>query len=183
MLRATGLDGDGIGDPSVHGGPDKAVYLYAAADYAWWRTELGRDVPDGLFGENLTVGGDGWGEVGIGTIFRVGGARIMATEPREPCFKLGIRMEDQGFLRRFRDAGRTGIYARVLEEGPVAAGDAIEELESADPRNISVAELHRLYVAGRRDSGGLRAALDSPDLTDGWREWAQNRLAELERSR
>ena len=177
-VTAAGLDGDEQADLNVHGGPDKAVYLYAEADYEWWRAELARDIPSGHFGENLTVSGDWVGGVRVGDRFRVGSAVIAATEPREPCFKLGARMGDQGFLKRFREAGRTGFYARVIEEGSVEAGAPIAPASTADPLNPTIAEVHRLYVEGRTETGALTAALRGPDLTAGWRDWMEKRLAE-----
>lgn len=181
-LRKTNLDGDAQADLSVHGGPDKAVYLYSAADYEWWRAELGRDLPDGIFGENLTVDGEWIADVTIGDRFGVGGAVVQATEPREPCFKLGAVMEDQAFLKRFRQEGRTGFYARVLQEGPVAPGDAVTPVTRGADGNLTIAELHDLYVNGRKDHDRLRAALVSPDLTEGWRDWARKRIEEIERA-
>ena len=177
-LTATNLEGDEQADLAVHGGTDKAIYLYSSQDYEWWRSELGREIPDGIFGENLTVGGDWLGSVRIGDRFAIGDALIAATEPREPCVKLGVRLNDQSFLKRFREAGRTGVYARVVKEGAIAAGDAIFADDLGDPANITVAELHDLYVSGRRDTTRLLAATRSPDLTQGWTEWVEKRLAE-----
>lgn len=173
-----GLEGDEQADLSVHGGVDKALYLYAQGDYDWWQGELGREVPSGIFGENLTVSGDGISDVRIGDQFAIGGVVISASEPREPCFKLGARMGDQGFLTRFREAGRTGFYARVLTEGEVTAGDRITLEKAGDPRNPTIAEVHRLYVQGRDDIEGLQGALHGPDVPDGWREWFEKRLEE-----
>jgi len=179
MLRQTNLDGDEQGDLALHGGVDKAVYLYAAQDYEWWRSELGREIPDGLFGENLTVSGDWLTSVRIGDRFQIGDAVVAANEPREPCFKLGVQMSDQSFLKRFREAGRTGAYFTVITEGKLQAGDSIVALEAGDPANITIAELHDLYVNGRADRDRLAAALAGPDMTDGWRDWIDRRLAEL----
>jgi MOSC domain-containing protein YiiM len=177
-VSTLGLDGDEQGDPSVHGGVDKAVYLYAQSDYDWWSQELGRELPAGIFGENLTLGGGDISAVRVGDAFAVGGAVLEASEPREPCFKLGAVMGDQGFLKRFRDAGRTGFYARVTHEGEVAAGDEIVLRQAGDPRNPTIAEIHRLYVSGRDDIDALTAALQGPDITDGWRSWFERRLEE-----
>lgn len=173
-----GLEGDEQADLSVHGGIDKAVYVYAQGDYDWWSDELGREVPSGIFGENLTVSGRGVPDVRIGDTFAVGSAVICASEPREPCFKLGARMGSQGFLKRFREAGRTGFYTRVLREGEVAGGDRIRLEQAGDRRNPTIADVHRLYVHGRDDVDGLQAALQGPDITDGWREWFERRLEE-----
>lgn len=127
-IRVTdaGLEGDIQADPSVHGGTSKAVYGYSAPDYRWWSEQLGEDLEPGRFGENLTI--DGLSATGalIGERWRVGSAVLEVTQPREPCWKLGARMGDPGFPRRFRAAGRPGLYFAVLEPGAVATGDPIE---------------------------------------------------------
>ncbi len=130
-VRRLGLAGDGQADRSVHGGPDKAVYCYSQGHYAWWAERLGRtDLEPGTFGENLTVEGFGESEVRIGDVYRVGSAVLQVTRPRLPCFKLEARMGLPGFQRTFLDSGRVGFYCRVLEEGDVAAGDAVERISS-----------------------------------------------------
>lgn len=177
-VGALGLDGDEQADLGVHGGVDKAVYLYAQADYDWWQNELGRDVPSGIFGENLTVSGHWIADVRVGDEFAIGTSVIAATEPREPCYKLGARMEDQSFVKRFRDAGRIGFYARVVQEGQIAAGDEITLHRKGDSRNPTITEIHRLYAHGRDDVDGLSAALQGPGVTQGWRGWFEKRLEE-----
>jgi MOSC domain-containing protein YiiM len=126
MVRALNLDGDQQADPSVHGGVDKAVYLYPAEHYEAWRLELDRELAYGHFGENLTVTGLLEEDVRIGDQLQVGEALLEVTQPRVPCFKLGIKMGDQHFLRRFLESGRSGFYCRVLCEGTVEAGQQIE---------------------------------------------------------
>lgn len=147
-LRADGFEGDQQADLHVHGGPDKAAYVYSQASYDWWMAELGHRLGPGEFGENLTVTGLSDEVVHVGDTFRVGGALAVVTMPRTPCFKLGIRMGDRGFIRRFAEANRRGFYLRVLEEGSVAAGDAIERVAHAadGPR---VADVYR--SPGRTD--------------------------------
>jgi len=125
-IRSTGLVGDRQADPSVHGGPMKAVYAYPSEHYPFWRGELERaDLPWGSFGENLTTEGLDEGTVRIGDRLRVGSALLKVTQPRMPCYKLGIRFGRADMVRRFLASGRSGFYLTVLKEGDVAAGDPI----------------------------------------------------------
>lgn len=137
------VEGDRQADLRVHGGPDKAVYAYDLSAYEHWRRELGRELPFGQFGENLTVEGMPETEVRIGDVYRVGGALLQVSQPRSPCYKLAMRMGSPAFLRTFLESGRTGFYLRVLEEGEIGAGDAIE-LVSRDAKALTVAEMTRL---------------------------------------
>ncbi len=123
-----GLEGDGQADLRVHGGPDKAVYAYDLSGYVHFRSALARPLPYGQFGENLTVEGLPETEVRVGDVYRIGEALLQVTEPRAPCFKLAMKMDDPGFPRIFLASGRTGFYLRVLEEGELGAGDAIERI-------------------------------------------------------
>jgi MOSC domain-containing protein YiiM len=179
VLRATGFDGDGQADLTVHGGVERAAYCYSADAYARWSEELGHAVRPGEFGENLTVTGLTEDEVAIGDVLRAGEALIQVASPREPCFKLGIRMGDHRFPKRFRDAGRTGFYVRVLEEGSVGAGDPVERV-AADRHGVTVAEIHRLFARERGDVAGLRRAAAVPALPEEWRRWCLARIAEAE---
>jgi MOSC domain-containing protein YiiM len=169
VLRRFGLDSDVQADLRVHGGTDKAVYLYGWDAYEWWMAELGHRLQPGEFGENLTVTALDEGRVHVGDRFRVGAALVEVTTPREPCFKLGIRMGDPRFIKRFARAGRTGLYARVLEEGAVAAGDPIERVQHAADQP-TIAELHRLFAFARDDLEALRRAAAAPALPEGWRK-------------
>ena len=165
-VRAAGvnLEGDGQADPTVHGGPDKAVYVYPAEHYPFWREELGREFPWGMFGENLTVAGAPLeDDAAIGDRLRIGTAEFEVTQPRLPCYKLGIRFNDAGMVRRFHRAGRTGYYLRIASEGHVAAGDAIEIL-GRHPAHIPVSELTRLMTSDRHDTDALRRALAVDEL-------------------
>lgn len=177
MLRTMNLDGDGQADLSVHGGGDLAAYLYSWDSYRWWMDELGHELQPGEFGENLTVTGFTDDAVRVGDVIRVGDARVQVTTPREPCFKLGIRMGDQRFPARFREANRMGFYLRVLDEGEIGAGDAVEIEERAEG-SLTIAEFHGIYTSGRDDPAQLRRMLAAPRLPDSWREWVEKRLAE-----
>jgi MOSC domain-containing protein YiiM len=166
MAAHVNLSGDDQADRRIHGGPDKAVYAYAAADYDWWEAELERPLRPGTFGENLTIDGLDLGQSMIGDRWHVGDAVLEVAQPREPCFKLGMRMGDAGFVRRFQAAGRAGAYLRIVHPGPVAAGDAIT-IVPADPPGIRLVELvsdatpellYRITAAGRVPRGWRKAA-------------------------
>jgi MOSC domain-containing protein YiiM len=124
-IRGVNVAGDGQADLRVHGGRDKAVYSYAVEDYSWWSDELGRTLVSGTFGENLTVSGIDLSTAEVGSRWNVGSAVLEITQPRFPCFKLGIRMGDAGFVQQFERAARFGAYLRIIEEGDVGTGDAI----------------------------------------------------------
>jgi MOSC domain-containing protein YiiM len=138
----TNLEGDRQADLRVHGGPNKAVYAYDISGYAHWEEELGRELPHGQFGENLTVEGMPETTVRIDDVYRIGSALLQVSQPRPPCFKLALHMGRPGFPAAFLASGRTGFYLRVLEEGDVGAGDAIALVER-DPRSLSVLDTAR----------------------------------------
>jgi MOSC domain-containing protein YiiM len=130
MVRRLNLDGDRQADLTVHGGVDKAVYCYPSEHYPTWQEELGRELPYGTFGENLTVAGLLETNLHIGDVLGIGDALLQISQPRLPCFKLGIKIGDQRFLKRFQESGRSGFYCRVLQEGLIEAGQPIERQES-----------------------------------------------------
>lgn len=147
-LRRLGLEGDGQADPKYHGGPDKAAYLYPFEHYAYWAGALSRtDLAAGAFGENLTTEGILETEVRLGDVYEIGSARVLVTQPRTPCAKLGAKFGSMGFVRVFASAGRPGFYLRVVQEGMVEAGDAIVLLAS-DPRRPTVAEVFAARAEG-----------------------------------
>ena len=151
-VRAVGLEGDAVGDPRVHGAPMKAVYGYPAEHYAFWSRELpGSDLPWGMFGENLTTGGLLETDVHTGDRYRVGSAVLEATNPRFPCFKLGIRFGREDILDRFLVSGRSGFYFRVAREGDVAAGDPIERVTRAND-GPTIADIVRAHI--EEEAGG-----------------------------
>ena len=181
MVRRLNIDGDDQADRRVHGGFDMAVYAYPVEHYAFWETELGREgFPHGQFGENLTVSGLSEDTVRVGDIFRVGGALVQVTQPRIPCYKLAIRME-QGpdFPARFQQTGRMGFYFRVLEEGEIGAGDPIE-LVDRDEDSVTIAEFIRVYLLDSHDPASLRRVLASRDLGDAWRVYLEKMLKKAE---
>lgn len=172
------LEGDGQSDLSVHGGRDKAVYAYPSEHYAFWRNELaGVDFSWGAFGENLTTEGLLEDRVHIGDRFRAGSCELIVTQPRMPCYKLGIRFDRPDVVKRFLRSGRTGFYFAVLREGDIAAGDAIERL-SEDEHRISVADVVRLYAADAANQELLRRASELPTLPESWRQYFREHLWE-----
>jgi len=176
-VRRLNLDGDAQADLTVHGGRDKAVYGYPSEHYDFWRAEWPRDdYPWGIFGENLSTEGLMEDRVCIGDQFRVGTARLIVTQPRMPCFKLGIRFEDPRIIERFLESRRSGIYFAVVDEGEVAAGDRIELL-SEDPNRMSIVELLNLVLDLAPSEAQLRRALSIPALAECWREDFMSRLS------
>ena len=140
------IEGDQQSDLSVHGGVDKAVYVYPGEHYAFWRSELpDMEIPWGAFGENLTIEGLLESEVRIGDRLEIGSAQFEVTQPRLPCFKLGIRFGSNNIIKRFLLAGRSGFYLAVLREGDIAAGDAIA-LEARNPGAQTIAEVAEEYL-------------------------------------
>lgn len=177
MVRRTNLDGDAQGNLDVHGGPHMAVYVYSFDHYAHWAGELGgEDLVPGYFGENLTVEGMAEDTVRIGDSFRIGGALFEVSEPRTPCHKLAMRTGRAGFPKAFLASLRVGFYFRVLEEGELGAGDAVEAVAS-DPGAMTVAEVASLWAVGKGDRAGMERALGLDALSPGWREAFEKRLA------
>jgi MOSC domain-containing protein YiiM len=169
-LRGVNFAGDDQADRRVHGGPDKAVYAYASEDYAWWRAEEGIETPPGLFGENLTVEGVDLSAALAGERWRVGSALLEVAQPRMPCFKLGIRLDDPRFPRKFLAAARPGAYLRVVEEGDVGADDAIEVISRPD-HGVT---LRRMVAAfWDRDAAAALGRVDR--LPEFWRRVAAGR--------
>lgn len=169
-LRRHNLDGDGQADLRYHGGEHKAVYAYPYEHYAYWRERLNRDdFTFGQFGENLTTEGMLETEVHIGDVFRIGTASIQATQPRQPCFKLGIRMGRPEIVKEFLESERSGIYFRVVKEGELAAGDPIE-LIKPDPERVSVHFVNHLRFFDKGNREGIERTLRVQALSPSWRE-------------
>ena len=171
-MRGVNLDGDDQADRSVHGGPDKAVYAYASEDLAWWAEGLGQPVEPGSFGENLTTAGIDRSEAVIGERWAIGSTLLEVSQPRVPCFKLGIRMGDPTFPRRFAQAGRPGAYLRVVAEGSLRAGDVIRPV-SRPVHGVTVGLVTRAY---HRDHSLAARILEAPELPEPWVGWARNVL-------
>ena len=178
-LRKLNLDGDAQADLTVHGGEAKAVYCYPLAHYDYWKTAL----PDsslsmGVFGENFTTEGLLESDVFLGDRFSVGSAQVEVTQPRLPCYKLGVRFESDEMVKRFLASGRTGFYLAVIREGAVAAEDEIVFL-SREPNSVPVAQITRLYVAKKYNADDVdlaRRTLSIAALPDNWKDYFRERL-------
>ena len=169
-IEGVNLDGDGQADRRVHGGTDKAVYAYSAEDYEWWSRELGSDLDPGTFGENLTVSGLDLSVALIGERWSVGSAVLEVSQPRLPCSKLGIRMNDPAFPDRFEHEGRFGTYLRIIEEGQVATGDPVEVLSKPD-HDLTITELGR--ASPRPTPETVEKILSTPGVPSSWTDWAE----------
>jgi MOSC domain-containing protein YiiM len=180
-LRKLNLNADRQADLRVHGGPDRAAYIYPAEHYDLWKAELDRpDLPWGIFGENLTTLGLSEADIRIGDQIRIGSAVLVATQPRMPCFKLGIRFGDQRMVARFNSTDRCGVYVGVVEEGLVEVGDEIEIVSRASD-SMSIVELRRIYLA-EDDPAAIRRVLSLPALSHDWRMQFEERLAAAEQA-
>lgn len=178
-LRTLNLDGDRQADLSVHGGLSKAVYVYPSEHYDFWRTELPEmELPWRVFGENFTTVGLLEDELNIGDQLRVGSALVIVTEPRMPCYKLGIRFGRTDIIKRFLKSGRSGFYLAVLKEGEVGVGDQIEVVKQAEP-SVRVSDVTRLYVSEKRDAQLLRRAIEAEALPQSWKDYFRRQLKQL----
>ena len=179
MLRTLNLDGDRQADLTVHGGVSKAVYGYPVEHYEFWKRELPEmELPYGTFGENFTTEGLLEDTLNIGDRFRLGDAELIVTEPRMPCYKLGIKFGRADIIRRFLQSRRTGFYFAVAKEGAVEAGDEIELL-SRDGNDVTIADITRLYAFEKDDVKTLRRAVKLEALSESWREYLQKKLQKL----
>lgn len=175
-LRPLNLEGDRQADLTVHGGVDKAIYIYPAEHYDYWRGELpDMQLPWGMFGENFTTKGLLEDQVNIGDRFRIGTAELMVTQPRLPCYKLGLKFGRVDMVKRFLASRRTGFYLAVLQEGDVKAGDVIE-LVSRDENNVTVADIVRLYAFQKDDVATMWRAMQVEALPAGWVDYFQGQL-------
>jgi MOSC domain-containing protein YiiM len=179
MLRTLNLDGDRQADLSVHGGPSKAVYVYPAEHYDYWKRELpGMNLSWGMFGENFTSAGLFESDVNIGDRFSVGSAVVVVTEPRMPCYKLGIKFGRADMVKKFLASERTGFYFAVLQEGEVRAGDPFELVEKTDP-SVRVSDITRLYTRDMHNLGLLRRAVEVEALPESWKSYFHQRIDKL----
>lgn len=178
-LRKLNLEGDRQADLSGHGGEAKAVYCYPMEHYDYWRAQLpGRELPPGVFGENFTTDGLLEDSICIGDRLAVGTADTAVTQPRLPCYKLGVRFGSDKMVKRFLASRRTGFYLTVIREGDVSAGDEIR-LVARDPNRVPVSEITRLYVAnkyGPQDIASLQHVLRVPALPKSWNQYFRERL-------
>jgi MOSC domain-containing protein YiiM len=182
-LRKLNLDGDRQADLTVHGGEHKAVYCYSLAHYDFWKRELpGRELPMGMFGENFTMddGKDALLEesVHLGDRFSVGTAEVAVTQPRLPCYKLGVRFGSDDMVKRFLASGRTGFYVAVVREGEVGKGDEMKVI-AREANGVAVSEITHLYVVkryGEAEISAVRRALRVEELPESWKRYFRERL-------
>ena len=172
-VAGVNVEGDDQADRTVHGGPEKAVYAYAREDELWWAARLAREVGPGMFGENLTVEGVDVSGAVIGERWKIGTVELQVSQPRLPCFKLGLRFGDPQMLKQFAQAGRPGAYLRILAEGELGAGDAVEVSDRPD-HGVTVAQVSRAIML---DESGLAAAAAAPELPESLSRWMLERAA------
>jgi len=171
-VRGVNLEGDDQADREVHGGPDKAVYVYALEDVRFWEAELDRTLELAAVGENLTTENvDVTGAV-VGARWAIGSAELEVSEPRSPCWKLAYKMDDPKFVRRFTAAGRPGAYLRIVREGEIGAGDEVRIL-STPSHGMTVGDVFRIYS---RDRSEITKLVEIPELSESWRSWAKRQL-------
>lgn len=170
-VRGVNVDGDDQADRSVHGGPDKAVYAYSLEDTDWWEAELGRELGPGTFGENLSTRGIDLRDARIGERWAVGSTLLEVRQPRVPCFKLGLRMDDPRFPKRFARAERPGLYLAIVQDGDIGAGDGIEIVQRPD-HDVTIALANHAFL---HDRARLPQLLAAPALPNEWRSWIEQR--------
>ena len=175
-LDSLNFNGDAQADLTVHGGIDKAVYAYPVEHYQYWHEQL----PDvefthGIFGENLTISGLLEDELYIGDHFTLGSVELIVTQPRMPCYKLGLRFNRPDMVKRFLDSQLTGFYFRVLKEGEVKRGDELE-LISRDKHRLTVADITRLYVNKEPNLELWQSAIQVEALPTSWRDYFQKQI-------
>jgi MOSC domain-containing protein YiiM len=170
--RGVNLAGDDQADRKAHGGPDKAIYTYAVEDARWWEEEIGRSLDYGDFGENLTSEGIEVNDALIGERWEIGSTILEVSEPRIPCWRLGVRMNDKKFPRRFAEALRPGAYLRIVVEGDVGARDEVRVVERP-AHDLTIRDVFRIYTRDRHEADRL---LTVPQLSESWRSWADDWL-------
>lgn len=179
LIGELGLEGDTVSEPRYHGGVSKSVYAYPWEHYEFWSNKLGRkDLKPGVFGENLTWSGVREDQIYIGSRFQIGEAVLEVTQPRVPCYKLGVAMNDQRFVKRFLQQGYTGFYLRVIQTGSIRAGDEIRVLDHPHSR-FTVRDIWFLVYFDPRNGQDVEEALKLPYLDAEWREPLEKRLASM----
>ena len=170
--RGVNLEGDEQADRKAHGGPDKAVYAYAVEDLRWWQNEIGRSIPYGGFGENLTTEGVEVNDALVGERWEIGTALFEISEPRVPCWRLGVRMNDALFPRRFTEAMRPGAYLRIIAEGDLTATDEVRIVEKPN-HDLTIRDVFRIFT---RDRHEVERLLAIPRMSESWKRWAETLL-------
>jgi MOSC domain-containing protein YiiM len=180
-LGTLNLDGDKQADLTVHGGPDKAVYAYPIEHYEFWRKVYpNMEMPNGMFGENFTTEGLMEIDINVGDIFEIGSSKVIATQPRMPCYKLGVKFGRMDVLKKFLASGRSGIYFKVLEEGEVGAGDPIIQIKK-DTNRVGISDIVRLYASDREDIKMMRRTLKVEALPKGWKDYFYEQIRRVEK--
>jgi MOSC domain-containing protein YiiM len=172
-VQGVNLAGDDQADREAHGGPDKVVYAYAVEDARWWQLQLGRPLAYGEFGENLTTEGIEVNDALVGERWQIGITVLEVSEPRIPCWRLGVRMNDKTFPRRFTEAMRPGTYLRSIAEGTVGAGDDIRVVDRP-AHGLTIRDVFRIYT---RDHNEVPRLLTVPQMSESWKRWAKDWLA------
>jgi MOSC domain-containing protein YiiM len=168
-LRKLNLDGDKQADLTVHGGADKAIYAYPKEHYNYWKKELpGMSLPWGMFGENFTTQGMFEETVNVGDQFQVGTAKVVATQPRMPCYKLGVKFGSMDIIKKFLASGLTGVYFKVMKEGDLEQGDEIKLIKK-DENKVTIKDIVRLYTVNKDDLQTMERAVKVKDLPNGWK--------------
>ncbi len=181
MLRTLNLVGDKQADLTVHGGPDKAVYAYPMEHYQFWRKVYpNTEMTNGMFGENFTIEGLMESEVSVGDSFEIGSSKVIATQPRMPCYKLGVKFGRMDILRKFLASGRSGIYFKVLEEGEVGAGDPIIIIKK-DTNRVAISDVVRMYASDRENINMMQRAVKVEALPEGWRDYFLEQIRRVEK--
>jgi MOSC domain-containing protein YiiM len=173
-VRGVNLVGDSQADRRAHGGPDKVVYAYAVEDARWWQQQIGRSLEYGQFGENLTTEEIEVNDAIVGERWQIGSAVLEVSEPRIPCWRLGVRMNDKKFPRQFTEALRPGSYLRLIVEGTLGAGDEIRVIEKP-AHGLTIRDVFRIYT---RDRDEVERLLSVPRMSESWKRWAVDWLQE-----
>lgn len=177
ILETEDVKNDNVIDRKHHGGADKACYAYSADHYSYWQKLYPEiDFHYGIFGENLTI--DGLNEAGIfiGDVYQIGETRVQVTQPRQPCFKLGVRFGTQKIIRQFVDSGFSGVYFRILKQGKVKAGDEITRIQKQNA--VSIQKVFELLYTDELQKDFIRKAIDDPNLAESCRKDLMKRWGE-----
>jgi MOSC domain-containing protein YiiM len=178
-VSALNIEGDGQADLTVHGGPNKAIYVYPSEHYPFWRRELGDEfLAAGAFGENLTSEGLLETELNIGDRLYVGSVELAVTQPRLPCYKLADKFNRKDIVKRFLRSRRTGFYCAVLQEGELGVEDPVTVV-SRDPAGVTIADITRLYAFDKQDLSGLQRVAELKALPESWRSYFRDRVAKV----
>ena len=175
--RGVNLDGDDQADRVAHGGYDKAVYAYAIEDIAWWEQQVGQTIHYGVFGENVTTHGISVNEALVGERWEVGTTILEVSEPRIPCWRLGVSMEDKTFPRQFTQALRPGSYLRIIVEGDIGANDEINVIAKPD-HDLSVRDVFRIFTHNREEFARI---LEVEQMSADWKRWATDEKQKIEK--